>query len=875
MTDAERLRLADADAGRLPWRRFGPYVAERAWGSVREDYSADGDAWRSFPFEHARSRTYRWNEDGMSAWSDDRQNVCLGIALWNGADPFLKERYFGLSGPQGNHGEDAKDYWWYVDGTPTHSFHRTRYAYPLRAFPYDDLAETNASRGRDAPEYELLDTGVFDGDDYVMVTSDWAKATPEDLCLSIEVHNRSDHDATVHLLPTVWFRNTWSWQDGGPERPRLWADGAVLRGRHPALGDFTVVSDVAADSPHGPGSGHDEAPVRLLFCENETNVRRLYGTETWAGRPATAFPKDGINDHVVSGAATVNPHQTGTKAAFDHVLTIPAGACRRVRMRWRLGTDPGPLGEDFAATLAARQRESDEFWAGVFPDATAEDAHIGRQALAGLLCSKQYYPYEVRRWLAGDPTQPAPPSGHREVRNAGWWHLAADDVILMPDPWEYPWFAAWDLACHCVALALIDPEGAKEQLLLLLGERYLHPSGDIPAYEWNFSDTNPPVQAWAALQVYHLTGGTDRAFLERAMHKLLINFTWWVNRKDVNGNNLFEGGFLGLDNIGAFDRSADLPDGRTREQSDGTAWMAMYCLDMLQIALALRGDDHTFDGLAVKFLDHFCYICDAAHELGLWEESAGFYYDHIRRRDGRVTAIPIRSMVGLIPLTAVTALDDDVLATMPAIRERLDWFAANRPELLDRGFVDTARYPTLLGMVDGDRLPRLLAAMLDPGEFLSDHGLRSMSAAHREHPAVVRLDGREATVDYEPAESRTPLFGGNSNWRGPVWFPVNALLLSGLRRYDAGSGRRISAEMPTGSGTRLPLGEIADRLADRLIGLFRRGPDGRRPGQRTLPWQDDIQFHEYFDGDTGAGLGASHQTGWTALVAVLIRGWPR
>jgi hypothetical protein len=917
--DPERTRLAEADAGTAEWREWGPYVAERAWGGVREDYSASGDAWASFPFEHARSRTYRWNEDGLSAWSDEHQHVCLGIALWNGADPFLKERYFGLSGPQGNHGEDVKDYWWYVDATPTHSFHRTRYAYPLREFPYDDLVRTNASRDRRVGEYELIDTGTFDGDEYAMVTCDWAKAGPRDILLTIDVHNRSDHEATVHVLPTVWFRNTWSWDDPAPPRPRLWADGPTLRGHHEKIGDLTVVSasepalsagsvtgtatagvtgtgDLhpagsvtaarssdsagtvgAADGSHpaDPVTATAPPPARLLFCENETNVRGLYGTSTWAGRPATPYPKDGINDHVTRGTDSVNPAGRGTKAAFHHVFTIPAGEHARIRVRLTCDRTPGSLTGEFDDVMARRERESDLFWDSVFGHLPAERAHVARQAMAGLLSSKQYYPYDVRRWLTGDPAQPPPAPEHATGRNAAWWHMTAQDLILMPDPWEYPWFASWDLSFHCVALALVDPAMAKDQLLLLLHEWYMHPSGDIPAYEWNFDDANPPVQAWAARQIFDITGGTDTVFLERVMHKLLLNFTWWVNRKDAEGNNVFEGGFLGLDNIGPIDRSAALPLAGVLEQSDGTAWMAMYCLDMLRMAVALARDERTYDDLAVKFLDHFCYISTAANNLGLWDEQDGFYYDHVRSPDGHVQPVRIRSVVGLMPLAAVAGLDDRILASMPALADRLDWLRAHRPDLTDAVHFDQPTGTGLLAMVGVDRLELLLRVVLDPAEFLSDHGLRSVSAAHRDHPAEVRVDGQTFSVDYEPAESRTPLFGGNSNWRGPVWFPINTLMISALRRYDAHLAGQVRVEHPTGSGRERTLAEVADDLSDRLMSLFLPGPDGERPCQAGLPWQQDVLFNEYFHGDTGAGLGATHQTGWTAMIAALALGWPR
>lgn len=858
----ERARLAEADAGLADWRGWGPYVAERAWGGVREDYSASQDAWASFPFEHAHSRTYRWNEDGMSAWSDQHQHVCLGIALWNGVDPILKERYFGLSGPQGNHGEDAKDYWWYVDATPTHSFHRTRYAYPLSAFPYDDLVHTNAARDRTMPEYELFDTGVFDDNRYVMVTSTWAKASPSDICLIVDVHNRSSEEATVHVLPSVWFRNTWSWDLPEPVRPLLWADGLVIRGHHDKLGDFTVTSDVHSEDD-------------LLFCENETNVGALFDVNQWAGKPATPYPKDGIGNHVIHGAATVNPDRTGTKAAFHHVLTIPPGEHRTVRLRWCSGTPQAQLDGDFDDVIAAREAESDAYWGSVLASLNDAEAHVARQAMAGLLSSKQYYPYDVRRWLTGDPAQVPPEPGHAHGRNSTWWHMTAWDLILMPDPWEYPWFAAWDLAFHCMALALVDPAMAKQQLLLLLHEWYMHPSGAIPAYEWNFSDTNPPVHAWAALQIFYIDGATDTVFLERVMHKLLLNFTWWVNRKDTEGNNLFEGGFLGLDNIGAFDRSQPMPDGAVYEQSDGTAWMAMYCLDLLRIAVTLADDDHTYDDLAVKFLDHFCYINAAVDDLGLWDAQDGFYHDQVRHPDRDPVPIRIRSVVGLIPLAAVTSLDPAMLAAMPGLTDRMAWLREHRPELTSGILPGKDGGPTLLSLANPEQFDRAMRAMVDPQEFLSAHGLRSMSAIHKYRPAEISLAGQVVRVEYEPAESRTPMFGGNSNWRGPLWFPINTLLISALRRHAAHHGDDFFVEYPTGSGVRMTVADVANDLCHRLMSLFLPDEDGQRPCQPGLPWQDDVFFHEYFHGDTGAGLGASHQTGWTAIIAALALGWPK
>ncbi len=865
--------MAAADAGSADWREWGPYVADRAWGSVREDYSADGNAWGSFPFEHAASRTYRWNEDGLLAWCDRGQSLCLGLALWNGADPILKERPFGLSGPQGNHGEDAKDYWWYVDSTPTHSWSRARYAYPTSRFPYEDLVATNAGRERTEPEYELIDTGVFTDDRYVMVTVDVAKADPRDLCVRIIVDNRGPDPVTVHVLPSVWFRNIWSWAEQSGDRPKLWdspqgnAGSSVLRGRHSALGDFAVVSS-------GPG----DAPPEIVCCENETNVHRLYGAEEFAGAPATAFPKDGINDHVIGGAATANPAREGTKAAFHHVLQLAPRGTAEIRVRLTVGSDSvaeGALGDEFEAVMTAREGEADAYWADVTSGLAAGQADVARRALAGLLSCKQFYAYDVSRWLAGDPLQPPSPGSRLTGRNSGWQHVVASDVIVMPDSWEYPWFAAWDLAFHCVALSHVDPALAKEQLLLLLHEWFQHPAGQLPAYEWNFSDVNPPVHAWAALQIYRINGERDTDFLERVMHRLLINFTWWVNRKDVEGDNLFEGGFLGLDNIGPIDRSQAIGDGEVLEQSDGTAWMASYCLQLLEITTCLARVDPTYGGLATKFLDHFCSIAAAANDLGLWDEEDGFYYDRLRESDGTSWPVRVRSAVGLIPLLAVSELSAETLAAIPELAGRLDWLRANRPAQAEQIRFDGAEGRELLAIATPERLARVLARVLDEGEFLSPYGIRSLSAAYREQPATVQVGGQTHQVDYEPAESTTPLFGGNSNWRGPVWFPINALLVGALRRYGDYCGADLTVEHPTGSGRQLRLGEVADDLTARLVGLFLRGADGQRPCQRGLPWQDDVLFNEYFHGDTGLGLGASHQTGWTSLVASLLLGWPR
>ena len=861
---AERDRLNEDPGRSSPWRRWGPYVSERAWGTVREDYSADGNAWDFFPHDHARSRAYRWNEDGLAGICDDRQYLCFALALWNGRDPILKERAFGLSGPQGNHGEDVKEYWWYLDSTPTHSWMRWRYMYPQAEFPYDRLVEENRRRTKDQPEFELLDTGIFDGGRYWEVTADYAKAAPEDLLIRITARNAGPDAATLHLLPTLWFRNTWSWEAGVP-RPEITVSGGALVAEHHELGTRALTS-----------TGDPEP----LFCENETHSRRVFGPEA---PESTPYPKDGINDHVVGGADTVNPAHHGTKAAFHHRLTVPAGESVTIELRLReADADPGgaptDVGEDFAEVMAAREREADAFYAELTPPTASQDeALILRSAFAGMLWSKQFFHFDVRRWLEGDPAYPPPPPERLSGRNHEWTHLSNRDVISMPDKWEYPWYAAWDLAFHCVALAHVDPEFAKSQLILLCREWYVHPNGQLPAYEWNFSDVNPPVQAWAALRVHEIAGDDDYDFLARVLHKLLLNFNWWVNRKDVEGDNLFEGGFLGLDNIGPFDRSK-LPVDGVLEQSDGTAWMAMYCQDLLEMALALTSHDGVYEDLATKFFEHFALIGSALNDKGLWNEEDGFYYD-VLRTGGDSIPLRARSVVGLLPLAAVTTIGPETMAALPDFAARVTWFVDHLP-LGD--VVSHLESPAnagwrMLSIVDEDKLRRLLAAMLDPKEFLSDHGLRGLSRRHLQHPLTIEVGGVSDTLDYEPGESRTGLFGGNSNWRGPVWFPINYLLIETLRVYHRFLGDGFTVEFPTGDGDQLTLAEIADELADRLIAIFRRGADGTRPvsgGYRLPPhdpaWPDLIPFHEYFHGDTGAGLGASHQTGWTGLVANLI-----
>jgi Mannosylglycerate hydrolase MGH1-like glycoside hydrolase domain len=854
--DPERRRLEEVPKGRSPWRHWGAYLSERAWGTVREDYSASGDAWQFFPHDHARSRAYRWNEDGLAGICDDRQTLCFALAVWNGRDPILKERIFGLTGSEGNHGEDAKEYWFYLDSTPTHSWMRWRYMYPQAEYPYARLIDENRVRGKLEPEFELVDTGIFDDGRYWEITADYAKAAPEELLVRIAVRNAGPDTATLDLLPTLWFRNTWSW-GLDPYKPSIALDGDALVADHRQLGRRFLSA-----------SGNPEA----LFCENETNSRRLWGV------PApTPYPKDGINDHIVDGAETVNPGQVGTKAAFHYRLEVPAGETATVELR--LAEHAGIGKDEFDSVMTSRAREADRFYAELTPpDASDDEALVLRQALAGMLWSKQFYHYDVQRWLDGDPGGPPPPDSRRHGRNHAWTHLNNMDVISMPDKWEYPWYAAWDLAFHCVALAHVDPEFAKAQLVLLCREWFMHPNGQLPAYEWAFGDVNPPVHAWAALRVYEIAGGGDYEFLERVLHKLLLNFTWWVNRKDSNGSNVFEGGFLGLDNIGPFDRSS-LPVRGVLEQSDGTAWMAMYCQNLLELALILAEHDDTYEDLATKFFEHFALIASAINDRGLWDEQHGFYHD-VLHLDGDAIPLRARSIVGLLPLAAVTTLGPQTMARLPDFMTRLEWFTTNRRE--GGQVVQHMESPAhagwrMLSIVDEERLRRILAPMLDPQEFLSDHGLRALSRSHQDSPLHVDVDGVMATLDYEPGESTSDLFGGNSNWRGPVWFPINYLLVEVLRVYYRYLGDSFQVECPTGSGNAMSLASVADELAGRLIGIFRRREDGSRPVfgdyrlfQQNAAWNGLIPFHEYFHGDTGAGLGASHQTGWTGLVADLI-----
>ncbi|ANF33445.1 glucosidase [Leifsonia xyli] len=861
MHGAESERLQQAEDGTAAWRDWGPYVSERAWGTVREDYSADGDAWEFFPHDHARSRAYRWNEDGMAAFSDLRQNWCLGLALWNGTDPILKERMFGLTGPQGNHGEDVKEYWWYLDGTPTHSWNTWRYHYPQAAFPYENLIETNAARGRLEPEYELVDTGIFDDGRYWVVTVDYAKAGPHDLLMRITVENAGPEAASLHVLPTLWYRNTWSW-GYDVAKPELRWDGANVVGTGPG-GAVTLGGDGAPDP---------------LFCENETNTGRLFNA---AGSPP--YPKDGINDHVVSGAATVNPDRVGTKSALHYELTLGPGETREIRVRLAAPdaeADAWDFGSGFEEVMSRRKAEADAFYAAI-PGSPSDpdEARVMRQAFAGLLWSKQYFHFNVSKWLDGDPAGPTPPSGRGLVRNGDWRHFDADDVILMPDPWEYPWFASWDLAFHCVTMAHIDPAFAKAQLILLLREWYMHPDGQLPAYEWNFSDVNPPTHAWAALQVFLIDGGTDERFLARVLHKLLMNYTWWTNSKDADDDDLFEGGFMGLDNIAPLNRSTLSPSVGILEQADATGWMAAYALDLLEIALRLARSDDVYEDIAVKFAEQFLRIAASANGSGMWDEDDAFFYDVLHLADGRDVPLKVRSLVGLVPVVASLSFDDPGISTLPEFRAILRRYLDRHPELgaafHPRRFGARATY--LLALVSPERLTSVLKEVFDPAALLSDHGIRGVSAYHREHPFVVEVGGVEASVDYEPAESTSALFGGNSNWRGPVWFPLNALLIASLRQYESHGETGVRIEDPLGSGTAMTPGQAAADLSRRLISLFLPGEDGVRPSDARYPllstdprWRDNILFYEYFDGDTGQGLGASHQTGWTAMVAHLI-----
>jgi hypothetical protein len=865
--EGQRLEAARSDPA---WRRWGPYVSDRQWGTVREDYSPNGTAWDYLPHDHARSRAYRWGEDGIGGVSDDRLRWCLALALWNGRDPILKERFFGLTNSEGNHGEDVKELYYYSDGLPTHSYMRMLYKYPQAAFPYAELAEENRRRGRAEPEFELLDTGVFDDGRYFDVTIEYAKQAPDDLLMRIGIRNRGAVPATLHVLPTLWARNTWSWQPGAP-RPLLRAlpDGSVAA-VHPRMPPMRL---------------HVEPSCPLLFCENETNFRRLYGTDVRG-----PF-KDGIGDFVVRGERdAVNAEQSGTKCAAHLVLDLPAHGEAVLRVHLRPDAETEPAFATFDRIVAQRREEADEFYAVLQSGIVdADKRNVQRQALAGMLWSKQFYRFDVGRWLAGDPTQPATSPDRRNGRNRDWRHLNNGEILSMPDKWEYPWYAAWDLAFHAVTFALIDPEFAKAQLVLLTREWFMHPNGQLPAYEWAFGDVNPPVHAWATWRVYQIdkshTGKGDRHFLERVFHKLMVNFTWWVNRKDAEGHNVFQGGFLGLDNISIFDRSAPVPGGGLINQSDGTAWMAMYALNLMRIALELAAENIVYEDIATKFFEHFLYIAEAMTNMGgdgvtLWDEEDGFYYDVLELPDGRNVPLRVRSMVGLIPLFAVHAIESHEFARLPEFAERARWFLDHKPELarLVSHWTEQGNEERhLLSLLRGHRMKGLLRRMLDETEFLSDYGVRSLSRVHKDHPFVLEEDGNRLAIEYTPGESTTTAFGGNSNWRGPVWLPVNYLLIESLYEFHRYYGEDFLVECPVGSGQKLTLCQIADELRRRLGRLFLRGPDGRRPvlGESTLlqddpAFRDHLIFSEYFHGESGCGLGASHQTGWTGLVALLL-----
>jgi hypothetical protein len=869
---AEGRRLADNDRRAAHWNRWGPYLSDRAWGTVREDYSADGAAWDYFPHDHARSRAYRWNEDGILGISDRHQRICLALTLWNGRDPILKERFFGLTNREGNHGEDVKECWFYLDATPTSSYLRALYKYPHAEYPYARLVAENRGRGKDDPEFELVDTGIFGDGRYFDVFVEYAKADVEDVLVQITAHNRGPEEAALDLLPTIWYRNTWSW-DGSP-RKVLAADGP---------GRIRL-----EDPEYGVRWLHVSPDAEILFTENDTNQERLFR----APNP-TPYVKDAFHQYLVGGRReAVNPARRGSKAAAWTRVAVPAGGSVRVRLRLtdQPFEDGRPLEDGFDRELERCRSEADEYFAEVIPGTLSEEERsVMRQAFAGMIWSKQYYGYQVRQWLLGDPAEPPPPPERRKGRNRDWQHVYCGDVLSMPDTWEFPWFAAWDLAFHCVVLALVDPQFAKDQLVLMLREWYMHPNGQIPAYEWAFGDVNPPVHAWAALRVYQIEqrkfGRRDRAFLVRIFHKLLLNFDWWVNRKDQRGDNIFEGGFLGLDNIGVFDRNTPLPPGWVLGQADGTSWMAMYCLNMLGMALELAIDDPAYEDVASKFWEHFVYIAHAMHHMGddglnLWDEKDGFFYDAIRRPDGSAEPIRVRSLVGLIPLSAVVTGDRRLLGRFPGFQRRMQWFEENRADLLDACSSSLQRggeTRVLFSLVTPDQLRRVLSVMLNESEFLSPYGIRSVSRFHRDHPYVANTGGVAHRLDYEPGESTSGLFGGNSNWRGPIWFPINYLILESLRRYHQYFGDEFRIECPTGSGNLMNLRQVFEELAHRLTRIFLPRSDGTRPVfdgiaiYRDDPnWRDLILFHEYFHGDTGQGLGASHQTGWTGLVAKLL-----
>jgi hypothetical protein len=877
--NAEQARVAQENPLGMGWDLWGPYLSERAWGTVREDYSANGDAWNYFPHDHARSRAYRWSEDGIGGISDFKQRLCFAFAFWNGRDPILKERFFGVSGPQGNHGEDVKEVYWYLDNTPSHSFMQMTYRYPQSAFPYEELITNSARRGKSEGDFELWDTAALESG-FFDITIEYAKNSTTDVLIRATAKNCGLKAMPLHILPTLWFRNTWSWGRDS-RRPNLHVghDASstvqIIEASHDLLGDYRLYCE-----------GADE----LLFTENESNGERLWGIPN-----RTPFVKDSINDYVVHKSDNVvNPGRVGTRAAALYKIDIPAGKSRTVRLRLKQITKDEEFVRAFAnfdELFTKRTREADEFYAAHAPSCLSkEHCTIQRQALAGMLWNKQFYNYIVDQWLEGDPAFPPPPPERKHGRNSAWRHLYNERVMSMPDKWEFPWYASWDLAFHCIPLALVDSKFAKSQLDLIVREWYQHPNGHVPAYEWNFSDVNPPVIAWAAWRVYQIerkrSTKADRAFLETVFHKLLIAFTWWVNRKDSEGNNIFQGGFLGLDNIGVFDRNDTFPDGSRLEQSDGTSWMGMFCLNMLRIALELARENPVYENIATKFFEHFLSIAAAMNNLGgkgigLWDEEDEFYYDVLHTPGGRYVRVRVRSLIGLMPLLAVETIEPALVASLPGFRDRLEWYLVNQPDLcslISRWQEAGVGESRLIALTRGHRMKCLLRRMLDPEEFLSDYGVRSVSKFHKEHPYIFKVRGEEKIVRYEPAESQTNIFGGNSNWRGPVWMPINYLLIESLQKFHHYYGDDFRVECPTGSGRFTTLKGVANELSNRLIRIWLRDADGERAFARASLKafdekcdQDRYWFHEYFHGDTGAGLGASHQTGWTGLVAKLIQ----
>jgi hypothetical protein len=869
---AEQKRLNDAREVGIPWKKWGPYLSERQWGTVREDYSQDGNAWAYFSHDQSRSRAYHWGEDGLGGISDDGQRLCFALALWNGRDSILKERLFGVTNSEGNHGEDVKEYYYYIDSTPTHSYMKYLYKYPQKEFPYQDLVETNKRRSREEFEYELIDTGAFEEDRYFDVFQEYAKESPDDILVRVTVYNRGPEPARLHLLPTLWFRNTWSWKAGKPKPSLFKTQEGIIHASHLELGDYTLSCEGAPE---------------LLFTENESNNQRLWGQPN-----ASAWVKDAFHQYIISGnSEAVNPAQTGTKAAARYILDIPAGGSSIVRLRFSSAPPAEPFGEGFEATFARRLAEADEFYDRITPNSLSEDERrVHRQALAGMLWSKQYYFFDLDAWLKEHNAHPLLGPARRNVRNSDWYHMFNGDIISMPDKWEYPWYAAWDLAFHTLALALVDFDYAKQQLLLLLQSLYFHPSGQIPAYEWNFSDVNPPVHAWATLFLYKVErdlGREDIAFLERSFQGLMLNFNWWVNRKDPQGRNVFAGGFLGLDNIGVFDRSAPLPTGGALEQADGTAWMAFYCQNMIEIALILADHDPQYEEYAYTFLQHFMWIAYAMDRIGenkdeMWDEADGFFYDVLRLPDGSAMRLKVRSMVGLLPLCASTIFEAEIVTSHPRLMQLIKLFSERYPEVIAKVAPTQEGYigyggRRLLSPLSKKRLERVLGYMLDENEFLSPFGIRSLSRYHQDHPFVFYVGDQTYSVSYLPAESNTGMFGGNSNWRGPVWMPVNALIIRGLLNLYSFYGDDFTVECPSGSGNRMTLFQVAGEITRRLASIFLSDGSGRRPVyggntkfQEDPNWCDLILFYEYFNGDNGAGLGASHQTGWTGVIARLL-----